>query len=44
MSSAEFEVFRGDDRAAIAPTLEGVEVRDDAEPADAGDECRRGED
>ena len=44
MSPEQFEVFHGDDVAAVRPPLEGVEVRDDAEPADAGDQCRRGED
>lgn len=43
MSQAQLDVFDGDDLAAITPDLEGIAVRDDAEPADAGDDCRQGD-
>lgn len=43
MSQDQLDVFDGEDVAAVTPLLEGIEVRDDAEPADAGDECTRSE-
>ncbi|MDO5697365.1 MAG: hypothetical protein Q4G51_05255 [Dermatophilus congolensis] len=44
MSDNQLDVFHGEDVAAVTPALEGIEVRDDAEPADAGGECTRGHD